>query len=125
MHPLLVDSCWNLTESQVSIPVAHFSAFHICHNSQTDFNCDTGPDAHLARSKLQDSLHTNDTYKELTDGGLISNPTIRVVAPGTFSTYRELKANAVGSTSGQTKLPCSISDPEWTKWLLTKVVQEL
>ncbi|KAF5316053.1 hypothetical protein D9619_006900 [Psilocybe cf. subviscida] len=85
---------------------------------------DLGLSAHLATGKIQEHLYTNAGYQKYAEDKFIGNPTIRVLAPGTFVAYRERQINATGSAIGQVKVPCTITDLDTKEWLLKRVVRE-
>ncbi|KDR82100.1 hypothetical protein GALMADRAFT_221985 [Galerina marginata CBS 339.88] len=84
----------------------------------------TGP-AHLALAQVQDSLLLHEGYRKFYDMGRIADPTIRVVAPGTFQAYRAWKIQTTGCAAGQVKVPTTIVDLATMEWLAKRVVYEV
>ncbi|KAF8888224.1 GH3 auxin-responsive promoter [Infundibulicybe gibba] len=82
--------------------------------------------AHAVPHRLQEFLaSTNSTFARFNSDSVVGEPSVRVLAAGTFSGYRSWKVGVSGGGSGQTKVPTIIYDPEARDWLLGHVVQEL
>ncbi|KAF8888222.1 GH3 auxin-responsive promoter [Infundibulicybe gibba] len=85
-----------------------------------------GSHAHAVPHRLQEFLSsTNSTFARFTSDLVVGEPSVRVLAAGTFSGYRSWKIGVSGGGSGQTKVPTIIYDPEARDWLLGHVAQEL
>ncbi|KAF8888221.1 GH3 auxin-responsive promoter [Infundibulicybe gibba] len=85
-----------------------------------------GPHAHTAPRRLQEYLSsTNSTFARFNSDSMVGGPSVRVLAPGTFSEYRSWRIGLLGSGSGQMKIPTIIHDPETRDWLVGRVVREL
>lgn len=78
-----------------------------------------------ALTKVQDFLLENVGYKKYFDSGFIGEPTIRIVAPGTFKAYREWKTQKSGFPVGQVKVPTTIVDVETRQWMAKRVSVEI
>jgi hypothetical protein len=74
---------------------------------------------------VKEKLLTNEGYKKYSDGGFIGDPTIRIVAPGTFRAYREWKIETSGFSPGQIKVPVTIADAEARDWVVRRVMFEV
>lgn len=86
----------------------------------------SGADAHLAPKALLDNLCACNENFNLTIGwGRLLPPTIRIVKPGTFREYRQLKIETSKVGSGQVKVPVVTWDENTKKWLMERVIQEL
>ncbi|KAF8959159.1 GH3 auxin-responsive promoter [Flammula alnicola] len=86
---------------------------------------DLGSNSGSALTQLKEKMLTHGDYKKYTDAGYIGDPTVRIVAPGTFKAYRDWKIKNTGFTPGQIKVPCTIVDAETSEWLIERVVMEL
>ncbi|KDR82343.1 hypothetical protein GALMADRAFT_56917, partial [Galerina marginata CBS 339.88] len=83
------------------------------------------PGGREAIEKLEDALLTNAGYKNFKSIGIIGEPTIRIVAPGTFNAFRDLKIQNTGFSSAQIKVPITIVDVEMREWLSKRVILEV
>lgn len=98
----------------------------LCHFRSNVILRDQGPNAHSALEELQSTLSDgNEAYKGFVATGHIGAPTIRVLAPGTFGSYREWKVQANGGGNGQIKVPTVLFDTETVDWLSKRVVHEI
>ena len=52
-------------------------------------------------------------------------PTIRLVRPGTFSDFRQLKLDEGSNNLGQIKVPVVLPKAEYVTWFSDRVVDEL
>ncbi|KAF8900298.1 GH3 auxin-responsive promoter [Gymnopilus junonius] len=84
-----------------------------------------GPDPQSALYKVEEALLKNPGYKKYSEAGFIGKPTLRIVAPGTFTAYRNWKIQQTGFTVGQVKIPTTIIDVEIREWLAKRVFVEL
>ncbi|KAF8888218.1 GH3 auxin-responsive promoter [Infundibulicybe gibba] len=85
-----------------------------------------GSRAHDAPRRLQEYLFsTNSTFAQFHLDSKVGEPSVRVLAPGTFGGYRLWRIGVSGSGSGQTKVPTVIYNPEAKDWLIGRVVWEL
>jgi hypothetical protein len=78
-----------------------------------------------ALAVVKKGLLSNAGYKKYTDGGFIGDPTIRIVAPGTFKAYRQWKIETSDFAPGQIKVPVTIADLETREWLVERVLYEV
>ncbi|GLB35342.1 putative GH3 auxin-responsive promoter [Lyophyllum shimeji] len=91
-----------------------------------ELNGSPGPKAKDAPSRLNDFLRsTNDTFAYFSSRGGVGTPTIRVLAPGTFRSYREWRINNSALGGGQIKVPTITVDDQVVEWLLVRVVEEI
>jgi GH3 auxin-responsive promoter len=74
---------------------------------------------------VKKKLLTNEGYKKYSDSGFIGDPTIRIVAPGTFKAYRQWKIEKSAFSPGQIKVPVTIVDAETRDWVVQRVVSEV
>lgn len=75
---------------------------------------------------LHDFLQkNNETYAVYVKRQMLGVPTIRLLAPGTFTVYREWKASTSPIGSGQIKVSTVIYSVEIRDWLLNHVVEEI
>ncbi|KAH7909122.1 GH3 auxin-responsive promoter [Hygrophoropsis aurantiaca] len=85
-----------------------------------------GPTADLARAKLREALClSNRGVKFTLEVGILGNPTIRILRPGTFSDFRKWKVELANTGAGQTKVPVVLWDPAAQEWMFERVIQEL
>lgn len=85
-----------------------------------------GPRASTSPSLIHEMLlKTNETYAQFSSRGMIRVPTIRLLAPNTFRSYREWKSRKSPAGSGQVKVPTVVYDIETRDWLLERVVTEI
>ncbi|KAF8839244.1 hypothetical protein BDN67DRAFT_790421 [Paxillus ammoniavirescens] len=85
-----------------------------------------GSKSHLARQKLFDALvATNVNHQYALDSSRIRLPTIRIVAPGTFTEYRQRRSEKLNIGVGQIKVPVVLLEAASKKWVEDKVIQEL
>lgn len=122
VHTVL-DSLGNVTEFTVivddrPVPRAYGYLMELAGNP--------GPKAKFAPSHLNDFLRsTNDTFAYFSSRQLLGTPTIRLLAPGSFRSYREWKVSNNALGSGQIKVPTITTDQEVVDWLLNRVVGEI
>jgi hypothetical protein len=89
-------------------------------------NCTIGPNAHQAPQTLFNALvATNGEHQRALELGQILIPTIRIVKSGTFTEYRQWKAENANIPPGQIKVPLIVLDPTVQQWILERVIQEL
>ena len=74
---------------------------------------------------VKEKLLTNEGYTKYSDGGFIGDPTIRIVAPGTFKAYRQWKIETSAFPSGQIKVPVTMADANTRDWVVQRVVSEV
>ncbi|KAH7927996.1 hypothetical protein BV22DRAFT_1031156 [Leucogyrophana mollusca] len=85
-----------------------------------------GPDVHAARQKVTEHLRlTGLVLQKFIDGGIIGQPSIRILKPGTFAEFRQRKVELANSGAGQMKVPVVLSDEPAQKWLFERVMEEL
>ncbi|KAI8820286.1 GH3 auxin-responsive promoter [Fimicolochytrium jonesii] len=79
-----------------------------------------------ARQAIQSQIcSANDNYKRELASGKLGLPTIRLLAPGTFRDYRDIKVRESKSGWGQIKIPAAVYDERTKEFLLERVVAEL
>ncbi|KAF8647396.1 hypothetical protein AX16_006738 [Volvariella volvacea WC 439] len=85
----------------------------------------TRASSHDAIEVLDKQLKQDVDYLRQRDGGVIGQPTIRVLSTGTFKAFRDWKIemNIIGS--GQIKVPTVVHDPKTTSWFLERVIGEI
>jgi len=85
-----------------------------------------GRDPAQAIAIVKAKLQTDMGYASYSEGeNIISDPTIRILKPGTFKEYRHWKAETSGINSGQIKVPTMLTDPATCGWLAKRVVLEV
>ncbi|KAF8873270.1 GH3 auxin-responsive promoter [Infundibulicybe gibba] len=81
---------------------------------------------HTAPRRLQEYLSSiNSTFARFSSDSKVGEPSVRVLAAGTFSRYRSWRIGISGGGGGQIKVPTVIYDPEVRDWLVEHVVEEL
>ncbi|KAF8888217.1 GH3 auxin-responsive promoter-domain-containing protein [Infundibulicybe gibba] len=81
---------------------------------------------HTAPRRLQEYLSSiNSTFARFSSDSKVGEPSVRVLAAGTFSRYRSWRIGISGGGGGQIKVPTVIYDPEVRDWLVERVVEEL
>ncbi|KAH7909127.1 GH3 auxin-responsive promoter [Hygrophoropsis aurantiaca] len=85
-----------------------------------------GPTADLACGKLREALClSNPGVKHALEEGMLGNPTIRILRPGTFSEFRKWKVELANTGAGQIKVPVVLWDPVAQEWMFERVIQEV
>ena len=84
-----------------------------------------GENPRKALTLVKEKLLTHEGYKKYTDIGFIGDPTIRIVAPGTFKAYREWKIETTGISPVQIKVPVTVADTETKDWVVRRVIFEV
>ncbi|KAF8551418.1 hypothetical protein OG21DRAFT_1499160 [Imleria badia] len=74
---------------------------------------------------LDELVRSNDNVARAIAHDVFRKPTIRVVRPGTFSGFRQLKLDEGSHDLGQVKVPVVLSKVEYVTWFSTRVVEEL
>lgn len=67
-------------------------------------------------------LEVNGNLVMAAERDLYVRPTIRLVAPGTFSDFRHWRGMTLGVGSTQVKLPTILGNPEAQEYILSRVV---
>ncbi|KAF8875707.1 GH3 auxin-responsive promoter [Infundibulicybe gibba] len=71
-----------------------------------------GPHSHAAPRRLQEHLYsTNGTFAQFSSDKEVGEPSVRILAAGTFSEYRSWRIGVTGVGSGQMKVPTVIYNP--------------
>ncbi|KAI9458987.1 hypothetical protein HD554DRAFT_2317072 [Boletus coccyginus] len=84
------------------------------------------PDLALAPERVIDELsRSNGVIVRTLGQGLFSKPTIRLVRPGTFSDFQQLKLDEGIKNLGQIKVPVVLPKAEYVTWFSDRVVDEL
>ncbi|KAI9459008.1 GH3 auxin-responsive promoter [Boletus coccyginus] len=84
------------------------------------------PDLALAPEHVLDELlRSHKLIVRAFERELFSKPTIRLVRPGTFSDFRQLKLDEGSSNLGQIKVPVVLLKAEYVTWFSDRVVDEL
>jgi len=84
------------------------------------------PDLALAPERVLDELlRTNRNIAWCLANDFFGKPTIRLVRPGTFSDFRQLKLDEGCDSLGQIKVPVSLPKAAYVTWFSDRVVQEL
>ncbi|KIJ62989.1 hypothetical protein HYDPIDRAFT_93492, partial [Hydnomerulius pinastri MD-312] len=87
---------------------------------------DAGPHSELAPQLLLEALVESVTdLKFSLERGKIRKPSINIVAPGTFSEFRQRRLDKGSTSLGQIKVPVVLTDRASVAWILEKVVREL
>ncbi|KAI9463895.1 GH3 auxin-responsive promoter [Boletus coccyginus] len=87
---------------------------------------DQVPDLALAPERVLEWLsRSNDNIAWALGRHSFGNPTIRLVRPGTFSDFRQLKLDEGSINVGQVKVPVVLPKPAYVTWFSNRVVQEL
>jgi len=93
--------------------------FHAGHRSPV-------PDLALAPERVLDELlRTNRNIAWCLTNDLFGKPTIRLVRPGTFSDFLQLKLDEGSNGLGQIKVPVVLPKDAYVTWFSNRVVQEL
>jgi len=101
------------------MPLAHVTLF----SRWTSFPV---PDLALApESVLDELLRSNKNIAWTLAHELFRKPTIRLVRPGTFSDFRQLKLEEGNNNLGQVKVPVVLPKAEYVTWFSNRVVEEL
>ncbi|KAI9573260.1 GH3 auxin-responsive promoter [Boletus coccyginus] len=87
---------------------------------------DQVPDLALAPERVLDELlRTNENIAWGVTNDVLGKPTIRLVRPGTFSDFRQLKLDEGANSLGQIKVPVSLPKAAYVTWFSNRVVREL
>jgi len=70
-------------------------------------------------------LAINTDYQEMVNVGLMRQPTLRIVKPGTFMEYRRWRVDSAGIGINQVKVPVVMRDSKAIEWMMKRVVMEL
>ena len=74
---------------------------------------------------LDELLRSNKNLAWTFENELLRKPTIRLVRPGTFSDFRQLKLDEGSNNLGQVKVPVVLPKAEYVTWFSNRVVDEL
>ncbi|KAI9458999.1 GH3 auxin-responsive promoter [Boletus coccyginus] len=84
------------------------------------------PDLALAPDRVLDELLRSSMNIAWTfENEVFRKPTIRLVRPGTFSDFRQLKLDEGSNNLGQIKVPVVLPKAEYVTWFSNRVVEEL
>lgn len=84
------------------------------------------PDLALALDHVFDDLvRSNEALAWELELGRFRKPILRVVRPGTFSEFLQLKLDEGSRNVGQVKVPVALPKPEYVTWFSEWVVHEL
>ncbi|KAH7919231.1 hypothetical protein BV22DRAFT_1133986 [Leucogyrophana mollusca] len=85
-----------------------------------------GPAADLARGRIREALClSNQGVRDSLEKGILGDPTIRILQPGTFSEFRKWKVELANTGAGQIKVPTVLWDPMAQEWMFERVIQEV
>lgn len=80
----------------------------------------------LAAERILNALSgSNENIRYAYAAGSVGKPTIRIVRPGTFSDFRQLKIDESGHSLGQVKVPVVLPKATYVSWISSRVVKEL
>jgi len=74
---------------------------------------------------LDELLRTNENIAWGVANDVLGKPTIRLVRPGTFSDFLQLKLDEGSNGLGQIKVPVVLPKAAYVTWFSNRVVQEL
>lgn len=99
---------------------SYSSSLQLVHNFVPGITAETAP------TRLQTVLAArNETFAQSILKGSVGKPTVRVLAPGTFGSYRKWRIQTSKGGCGQMKVPSVIYDATVRDWFLARVVGEL
>ena len=82
-------------------------------------------DLALALDRMLDELlRSNENIAWALEHDMFRKPTIRLVRPGTFSDFLQLKLDEGSRNVGQVKVPVALPKPEYVTWFTERVIQE-